>query len=531
MPDSGMLDAHAGSEDCLYLNVWSPSFPATEVPLGDDRLPVMFWIHGGANVSGQGDTYGGGVLAVTQAVIVVTVNYRLGALGWFRHASLRAGASSTDDQSGNFGTLDLIRALEWVRDNIAGFGGDPRKVTIFGESAGGGNVYSLLASPRAAGLFHRAIVQSGTPETFGIDQAENFTDHDSPGMEQSSGELLLQLLIRDGDASDRQAAKACLTKMTPAAVAGYLRSRTFVELDRGYQQLGVAAHDAASTLRPFPTVFRDGVVLPADGIMAAFSRRDGYNRVPVILGTTRDEFTVLLPMISGSILAQPTGSGFAFAITDKTRYGLVAEYLAKLLKAYAVDGPASAIRQHQPGSVFVYRFDWDDLPPASWLDGVSPGATHGLDVPFVFGHLDLGPEFFQLPLIKARSLQSFRALASVMMSYWAAFADRGDPGTGRRGELPQWIAWSDVENDGAGTMLFDAMPKGGVLSSPLVTKDSVLSDLVHDPRFVSSDERCRFLHDLLCIGGAYSLLNAEDYDRFVRSLAKWPQSAGGREMA
>src|SRR5262249_12255836 len=157
-------------------------------PDGDERLPVMFWIHGGANVSGQSSTYGGGMLAKSQRVIVVSANYRLGLLGWLRHRSLRETTKDPDDRSGNFGTLDLIRALEWVRENIAAFGGDPGNVTIFGESAGGGNVYSLLASPRAAGLFHRAIAQSGTPESFGVDEAENLVDDEPPGAEKSSGE-------------------------------------------------------------------------------------------------------------------------------------------------------------------------------------------------------------------------------------------------------------------------------------------------------------------------------------------------------
>ena len=385
-----------GSEDCLYLNIWCPPFAARSIPAGDDRLPVMFWIHGGANVTGQAATYGGGALASTQRVIVVSANYRLGVLGWFRHTALRAAANDADDRSGNFGTLDLIRALEWVRDNISAFGGDPRRVTLFGESAGGNNVYSLLASPRATGLFHRAIAQSGTPETFGVDEAENLTDDAAPGAEKSSGEMLLQLLIQDG-ASSRDQAKARVAQMPLETLVGYLRGKSFADLDRAYLQLEANSSDPDSSLRPFPCVFRDGTVLPSDGIMAALGRKGGHNNVPVILGTTRDEFTVLLPLISGSLLAETTGAGFGFRIKDKARYALIAEYLSKLLKAYAVDEPAIAMRRHTPDAVFVYRFDWDELPAAPWLDGIAPGATHGLDVPFVFGHLDLGPEFFQLP--------------------------------------------------------------------------------------------------------------------------------------
>ena len=139
-----------GSEDCLYLNVYAPQFAQTAVPAGEARLPVMVWIHGGGNTIGEAGFYDGGNLAVTHRVIVVTTNYRLGPFGWFRHAALNGEGTSDLDHSGNFGTLDLIRALQWVQENISAFGGDPGNVTIFGESAGGTNVFTLLLSPHGA---------------------------------------------------------------------------------------------------------------------------------------------------------------------------------------------------------------------------------------------------------------------------------------------------------------------------------------------------------------------------------------------
>jgi hypothetical protein len=168
--------------------------------------------------------------------------------------------------------------------------------------------------------------------------------------------------------------------MSHEAIARYLRSKTFLELDQAYLGLEAASADPASALRPFPAVFRDGSVLPRDGIMSALSRRDSHNRVPVILGTTRDEFTVLLPLISGTLLAQPAAGGFEFRIRDKARYAIVAEYLAKLLKAYAVDEPADAMRRHSPGDVFIYRFDWDELPRHRARRHLAR-RDHGLDVP------------------------------------------------------------------------------------------------------------------------------------------------------
>ena len=378
--------------------------------------------------------------------------------------------------------------------------------------------------PSAAGLFHRAIAQSGTPETFGVDEAENLVDEDPPGAEKSSSEVLLESLIQDGRASGRDAAKAYASHMSHEAIARYLRSKTFLELDQAYLGLEAASADPASALRPFPAVFRDGSVLPRDGIMSALSRRDSHNRVPVILGTTRDEFTVLLPLISGTLLAQPAAGGFEFRIRDKARYAIVAEYLAKLLKAYAVDEPADAMRRHSPRDVFIYRFDWDELPPAPWLDGILPGATHGLDVPFVLGHLNLGPEFFQLPLIKEQSLPSFNALAATMTSYWAAFADRGDPGTGRRGELPRWDPWISDAGAPDRMMLFDSQSHGGSrMCSSRVTRAGVLADLARDDRLGSDVDRAQLFDDLLRIGGPYSLLAREDRARFVELMSDRPR--------
>jgi carboxylesterase type B len=149
---SGPADEPGGSEDCLVLNVWAPPFAPDAVPAGAARLPVMVWIHGGGHTIGEGGFYNGGNLAVTHRLIVVTINYRLGPFGWFRHAALRDGDASPAERSGNFGTLDLVRALAWVRDHAGAFGGDPGNVTVFGESAGGVNVFSLLLAPQARGL-------------------------------------------------------------------------------------------------------------------------------------------------------------------------------------------------------------------------------------------------------------------------------------------------------------------------------------------------------------------------------------------
>ena len=149
----------SGSEDCLYLDIKRPE------KINKELLPVMFWIHGGGNTSGLKDLYDFSSMVKKHDVIVVSINYRLGPFGWFTHPSIQDLQSNLDKTS-NFGTLDIIAALEWVQSNISFFGGDPNNVTIFGESAGGHNVLSLLVSKQAKGLFHKAISQSGYTTTY-----------------------------------------------------------------------------------------------------------------------------------------------------------------------------------------------------------------------------------------------------------------------------------------------------------------------------------------------------------------------------
>jgi para-nitrobenzyl esterase len=492
-PDGAARLETFGDEDCLYLNVWAPA------QNGSGSKPVMVWIHGGGNNLGQGDSYDGGRLAVTQDVVVVTFNYRLGLFGWCAHPALRAGADDDRERSGNFAVLDQILALEWVRDNIGAFGGDPCNVTIFGESAGGWNVFALLGSPAAAGLFHRAIVQSGGDVTVTHATGENFVDDPEPGEAKSSGEILLALLVEDGVAPERAAAKAVLAGMPHDAVASYLRAKTFADLTRVSDALGFA-YPLLHSLAGFPHLFRDGVVLPAEGVCGAIAA-GRYNKVPIMLGSNRDEYRLMLPLSGGATFARPLPTGMAFIIEDKERYGLAAEYLSRLWKADSVDEPALALECSQPGAVFAYRFDWDELLPAPWLDGIALGACHGLDVPFVFGHRALGAEFVQMRLFDPANERSFEMLSAAMMSYWAEFARTGDPGHGRDGGLPVWRPWGTAGAAVPQTqMLLDSWKRGGPrMATETMTRQDLLAELAHDPRFRSADDRCRLLRDLVAI--------------------------------
>jgi len=504
----------SGSEDCLLLNVYAPPFAPGAVPSGAARLPVMVWIHGGGNVVGLADFYDGGNLASQGEVVVVTLNYRLGPLGWFRHAALREGDGSAEGRSGNFGTLDLVRALEWVRENVSAFGGDPERVTIFGESAGGRNVATLLLSPRAAGLFQRAIVQSGGTKLGWPDEAEHFADDPEPGDRNSSGEVAARLLLAAGEAESREAAKARLAQMEPAALAAFLRARTPTELFAAYER------EAQEGLLDVPDVFADGAVLPAADPLARFASADGWNRVPVMLGTNKDENKLFLfpnPLYVRRWL------GVVPRVRDPDLYLATAEAMSALWKAGGADGPAAALRRHE-ARVFVYRFDWDEEPTLLGLDlGRFLGAAHGFEIPFVFGHFDLGRAGNVIWTEANREARE--ALSARILSYWAEFARSGDPAEGRRGELPHWTAWDNRPGAHKYAVL-DTDAGGGVrMGSEAVTVAAVLDAVEKDPRLAAPRARCWVYHELAEWARGFS---RADYDAlaacrdFAFDAFPWP---------
>jgi para-nitrobenzyl esterase len=456
-----------GSEDCLTLNVWSPPHSETE------RLPVMFWIHGGGNVQGGSDFYDGEALAVHQRVVVVTVNYRLGPLGWLRHAALREGATY-EEASGNYGTLDLIHALRWVKKNIAVFGGNPDSVTIFGESAGGRDVVALLQSPPARGLFHGAIVESGGTRSSGLDEAEEQTADPALRRGPGSHQLLERLLGREK-----------LAGMSNAAIAAYLRAQTPETILKAYPETNSEGDHTG--FYELPQQFRDGVVLPTVDAPAAFAAGD-YNRVPVILGTNHDESKIFMFASSKYVwrfLGIPR-------LRDAESYYREASYRSRFWKAYGVDEPAAAMRRVQGPSVYAYRFDWDEEPSVFGADlGKMLGAAHVMEVPFVFGHWNLGPN--SKLLFDDDNAPARLALSDQMQSYWGQFAWTGSPGRGRDGKLPAWSAWDPSQPTAGKYIVFDTAAGGGVrMAHETESTAAVVAELTKDPAF-DAGARCALL--------------------------------------
>jgi para-nitrobenzyl esterase len=474
-----------GHEDCLGLNVFAPPFEASALPKEGERLPVMVWIHGGGNSIGSASFCDGGHLATAGHVVVVAIQYRLGPLGWFRHAALRDGVADPLEASGNFGTLDQVAALEWVRDNIAAFGGDPGNVTVFGESAGGQDTFALLVSPRAKGLFHRAIAQSGNLSRTSAELAEHFTDDAVPGHKNSSSEILVRALVKEGQAADRAAAKTKAASMPASDVAAFLRARSPVELLHLYAEASpprVGMIDA-------PLVIKDGALLPEGDWLETFAKPGGWNEVPVIVGSNRDEMRLFLAF-------DPTMSWKLFGVLPRLRdeptYLATAEATSKLWKAVGVDLPLEAMHRSGATALWSYRFDWDDEPTVLGTDlSKLIGAAHGMEVPFVFGHFDLGKLGKQLYTEDRRPDRE--ALSAQMMSYWSTFARTGKPDRGGVAAQAEWTPWDDAPG-ALNAMVLDRPKGGGVrMAHDIQTPETVQQELFADPRLKDSEARCRVI--------------------------------------
>ena len=489
------LMGFSGQEDCLYLNVWSPSNQR------GDR-PVMFFIHGGGNHLGSADAgglYDGQRFASEHGVVVVSIHYRLGPLGWFSHSSLSADGEdewSKKDRSGNYGTLDILAALEWVQTNIEKFGGDSGNVTIFGESAGGFDVLSMMVSPLAKGLYHKAIVQSGGIRLIPMSVAQNYQD-DGEGHRLSARELTNNMLVKTGQAIDRDDAKAVQEMMSDEQIEGFLRAQSAqsVFLAQGLDSESPDVADEESVAPdPFllwgatdllsPTLFGDGYVLPENAqIRELLSDPERYNVTPVVLGSNRDEaklFMMMDPHFTHRVFGVPV------LTKNEDDYAVATDYGSLFWKADAVDELAMVLTKSQDVGVYAYRFDWDDL--RSFITLNLPdliGAAHALELPFVFGNLEL----LDTALVLS-DYESARELSDRMMSYWAEFAYSGNPGRGRQGDLVDWSAWTNDSSSPKLMLLDSSLGSGTRMVSAMTTYESIAERLAEDDRF-DEESGCR----------------------------------------
>jgi para-nitrobenzyl esterase len=492
-------DGYVGSEDCLYLNVFSPANATAK-----SKLPVMYWIFGGGNVGGSNaaPSYDGSFLAQKHNVVVVTINYRVGPLGWFIHPALYDKTASAEDKSGNWGTLDTIRGLEWVRDNIGAFGGDAKNVTAFGESAGGVNVMALVISPRAKGLFHRAIVESGGVQGSTMSAAQNFSDDAEPGQVHSSREIVNKILIRDGVAKDRTEAKAKQIAMSDTEIRTLLLAQTPQQFMKVFNP---------NNVRLFSMVRMpmDGAVLPKEPGMETIAAGH-FNKVPMILGTNRDE---------RRIYQASDPRWLKVLATDPDAYKLFANYGSVAWKLRGVDAIAEAMHKAGHDAIYAYRFDWDEQGVVNGRDmSLIVGAGHSIEIPFVFG-VDVN---LQGPIATTDDAAR-RALSASMMSYWAQFAHTANPGKGRNGNE---VAWTPYQiNKGANKrIVFDTQHGGGIrMSTDAITHEQLKQAVLTESGFTDQAMHCEIYVSLFRENGwsdaEYQSLGREGCAKFPVSTA------------
>lgn len=406
-----------GSEDCLYLNIWAPKNYAQVN--GPERIPVMVWVHGGGNSVGHGINYDGQYLAEKFGVIVVTFNYRLGPLGWFAHPALR---SVTMGGHMNFGLLDQVALLEWVKENIENFGGNPLNVTVFGESAGGRNILALLSSKKARGSFQKAIVQSGIADTIPYQKALNYNV--DGGHENSSKEILLNLLLAQGFANTRDDAKVQLESLSYSQVRQLIYNLTAKELLSLYEPSSIG-------MLHFPSNITGDDLLESGELLEQLAKADP--KVPVLLGTNRDEMKTFLLLNNRYV---NNYFRLYFQIKDRELYEFASNAKSLRWRAIGSDEPAKALAA-AGASVYRYRFDFDDHPSILGLDlQYLLGAAHGVEIEFVFNHFDLDIGFH---LLWSGANKKIREdLAHKVGSYWAQFAKSGSPASGVNGEQLAW---------------------------------------------------------------------------------------------
>jgi para-nitrobenzyl esterase len=426
------LSFFSGSEDCLYLDIKRPK------KTGNDLLPVMFWIHGGGNTSGLKDLYDFSSMVKKHDVVVVTINYRLGPFGWFTHPSIQDLQQGIDKTS-NFGTLDIIAALEWVKLNISLFGGDPNNITIFGESAGGHNVLSLLVAQQAKGLFHKAISQSGYTTSFS--KKEAFKQINKSSTSEHSSWNIVNKIIKDKSLD-------IIQEGNQAEIRKLLKNMPAKDFFKYYSE--------RSSYENLVILTEDGIVIPEIGLTEALSKKEHVNNVPTIAGSNKDEVKLWLASAKYFVDLNYSFLGSIFGVpkvvlNDKDAFNVFNSYRSRAWKIRGVDDPLSSLYISGNTNLYAYRYDWDDhrrLIIADFRELI--GAAHATEIPLLTGNNKLVGDYGFLIYPKGPSK---RFTSKNMMKFWTNFAKNGKPGISTSGV--EWTKYNGQKNIPSSYMILD----------------------------------------------------------------------------
>ena len=433
-PSCAQGNGASGKEDCLYLNVYRPNTTVS-------KLPVYVWIHGGANKTGSAPDLN--LFAKNTNLVVVALQYRLGPLGFMNHEALKTGDSL--ESSGNYGVLDQIAALKWVQTNIRLFGGNPENVTMAGESAGAHDIMALLTIKQANGLYHKAIYQSGGMEDIEVALARKM-----------SGEFIKKLgLISTGD-----------------TLAKDLR-----------------ALDVKTLLKAMQRQWRFGVISDGNmikGNLLCQVRQGKYNKVPILLGGNRNEYSMWLVWFGGPqgkwgklqrTLRRKRASKISDILNEEEQqtFAFTSSLTSRLWVAQLVHSVARYMRQYQD-DVYVYDFQWGGTK-GSVVDFVL-GASHANEIGYF--HYGGNWDWMGRGLSLTKENESARhALSKAMMTYQAQFAYLGTPNG--KAALPKWEVWSNEES-GEKTMNLDASSEPGSdeLKLYMTKREYLQADLIRE---------------------------------------------------
>jgi para-nitrobenzyl esterase len=466
-----------GTEDCLYLDVSAPVRNTNEL------LPVMFWIHGGGNTSGLKDLYDFNKMIRRHNVIVVRINYRLGPFGWFSHPSIQDFQTDLDKTS-NFGTLDIIAALHWVKENIILFGGDPDNVTVFGESAGGHNVFSLLVSDKSKGLFHKAISMSGYTTSISPKDAYVQKDKSSTSSHTSSEivkKIIEKLPNKKESYSNDEIRDILLGLSTQEFFQHYANRETYEEI---------------------PLLTSDNIVIPEAGLRASLFNKDIVNKVPTIAGSNRDEVKLWLATAEyfveldfsavGSLLNIPN-----VKLKDEDAFEAFNYYRSSAWKIRGVDIPLKGLYESGNSNLYAYRYDWDDHRRYVVADFKKLiGAAHATEIPLLAGNAKLVGGYPLSDLIYPAG-RSKLFTSRNMMRFWTNFAKNGEPGKSSNS-----IYWNSViKNNEFGSSYLVIDSKNNLkIKDDIQTFESLSKELYKDPR-VNELEKCVILLQMFTFVG------------------------------